>query len=295
MIDVHVAVDPSNNDVAILLKPEGIFLPASLVPTVFTWSPCGRHMTHQDGLHTALSEELQLYPQPLEVLVPRLRLGCATVDSIVRVEEVKGVEADDGKLIWDDFDEEPSASFESMALFFRDKFAPDVGVVLSPSVGTLGENIMRKDIVVAEVGHDGDGEVVGGISVIDVVVLAKDVDELLDEHLIQPDDLGLTAWDEFVVVVTSGITGPNDEVDFVFEIVVDPFESSVDQGEGRITISLLGAEDAGIARAPVTSIIAVCGGELAVEWVWVEICMQQLSVRTLPSGVTWPIWRTCDV
>ncbi|KAL8881566.1 MAG: hypothetical protein Q9198_001250 [Flavoplaca austrocitrina] len=274
MIDVHVAVDPSNNDVAILLKPEGIFLPASLVPTVFTWSPCRRHMTHQDGLHIALPEKLQLYSQPLKVLVPRLRFGCTTVDRIVRVEEVKGVEADDGKLIWNDLDEEPSTSFKSMALFLRDKFAPDVGVALSPSVGTLGENIMRKDIVVAEVGHDGYGEVVGGIGVIDVVVLAKHLDELLDEHLIQPDDLSLAAWDELVVIVTSGIAGPDDEVDGIFEIVVDPLESSIDQGEGGITIGFLGAEDAGIARAPVASIIAVCGGELAVEWVWVEICMQ---------------------
>ncbi len=203
------------------------------------------------------------------MLVPRLRLGCATVDSIVRVEEVKGVEADDGKLIRDDFDEEPSTSFKSMALLLRDKFAPDVGVTLSPSVGTLGEDVMREDIVVAEIGYDGYGEVVGGIGVVDVVVLAKDVDELLDEHLIQPDDLGLTAWDEFVVVVTSGIAGPDDEVDGIFEMVVDPLERSIDQGEGRVTIGLLGAEDAGIARAPVASIIAVCGGGLAVEWVWV--------------------------
>ena len=88
MIDVHVAVETSNNDVAILLEPERVFLPASLIPTVLAWGSGGRYMAHQDGLHAALPEKLQLYPQPLEVLVPRLRLGGTTVDSIVRIEEV---------------------------------------------------------------------------------------------------------------------------------------------------------------------------------------------------------------
>lgn len=141
-------------------------------------------MTHQDGLHTALPEELELYPQPLEVLVSWLRLGRTTVDSIVGIEEVKGVEADDGKLIWNDFDEEPSTSFKSVPLFLGDKFLPHVRVVLGPSVGALGEDVVRKDIIVPEIGYDGDGEVVGRIGVIDIVVLAKDLDELLDQHLI---------------------------------------------------------------------------------------------------------------
>ncbi len=176
-----------------------------------------------------------------------------------------------------------------MALFLGDKFPPDVGVVLGPSVGTLGEDVMRKDIVIAEVGHDGNGEVVGGIGVIDVVVLAKDLDELLDQHFVQPDDLGLTARNELIVVVTSRIASPDDEVDGIFEIVVDPLESSIDQGEGRVTISLLGAKDASIAYAPVASIIAVCGGRLTVEWIWVEICRQQLSVSTASGAVYYTV------
>lgn len=96
--------------------------------------------------------------------------------------------------------------------------------------------------------------------------------------------------------MTSRIASPDNEVDGIFEIVVDPLESSIDQGEGRVTVGLLGAEDAGIASAPVASIITVCGGGLAVEWVWVEICRQELCQwETSSSGVPWPVWRTCNV
>ena len=136
-------------------------------------------MAHQDGLHAALPQKLQLYPQPFEVLIPWLFLGCASIDCGVGVEEIEGIEAENGKLVGDDLDEEPATSFKTMALFLGDKFPPDVGKSLGPSVGTLGEDVMRKDIVVAKIGHNGYGEVVGGIGVIDVVLFAKDFNKLV--------------------------------------------------------------------------------------------------------------------
>lgn len=71
---------------------------------------------------------------------------------------------------------------------------------------------MRKNVVIAKVGHDGYGEIVGGIGVVDVVVLAKDLDELMDQHIIQLDDLLFGAWYEFISVVSSRVAGPDDEV-----------------------------------------------------------------------------------
>lgn len=222
-------------------------------------------MTHQDGLHATLPEELQLYPQPFEVLVPGLGLGCATVDGIVVTEEVEGIEAEHGKLVWDNLDEEPSPSFKAMALLLGDKLPPDLGKFLGPPVGTLGEDVVWENVVVAEVRHDGYGEIVGRIGVVDVVGFAKDLDEFVDEHLIQLDDLLFCARNELVIVVASGIASPDDKVDSIFEVVVDPLESSVDQGDGRITVGLLGAEYTSVALAPMASIIVVGGGELAVE------------------------------
>lgn len=159
-----------------------------------------------------------------------------------------------------------------MPLSLGDEFSPDVGAVLGPSVGTLGEDVMRKDVVVAKVGHNGNGGIIGGIGIIDIVVLAKDLDEFVSEHLVQLDDLRLGAWDELVVIVTSRIASPDDKVDRVFEVVIDPLESSVDQAEWRVTVGLLSTEYSSITLAPVASIVAVCGGGLTVEWIWVIIC-----------------------
>ncbi len=229
-------------------------------------------MTHQDGLHAALPEELQLYPQPFELLVPGLGLGGAPVDGVVGIEEVEGIEAEDGKLVGDDLDEEPSPSVEAVALFLGDELPPDPGELLGPPVGTGGEDVVWKNVVVAEIGHDGYGEIVGGIGVVEVVGFAKELDEFVDEHLIQLDDLFGAARDELVIVVASGIPGPDDKVDGIFEVVVDPLKGSVDQGDGGVTVGPLGAEDTGVALPPMASIIVLCGGVSTVESVWVEVC-----------------------
>lgn len=43
---------------------------------------------------------------------------------------------------------------------------------------------MRKDIVVAKIGYDGYGEIVGWVGIVDVIRLAKDLDEFLHEHFV---------------------------------------------------------------------------------------------------------------
>ena len=40
------------------------------------------------------------------------------------------------------------------------------------------------------------------------------------------------------------ITRPNDEIDLVLQILVYPFEGGIDQGDGRVTVGGLGAENA---------------------------------------------------
>lgn len=42
----------------------------------------------------------------------------------------------------------------------------------------------------------------------------------------------------------SGISSPNDEVYRIFQIVIDPSESSVDKGFRRVAVRGFGAEDA---------------------------------------------------
>ena len=46
----------------------------------------------------------------------------------------------------------------------------------------------------------------------------------------------LVARDVFVVVVAGGVAGPDYEVDFVAEVVGEPVEGGVDEGEGGVAV-----------------------------------------------------------
>lgn len=46
----------------------------------------------------------------------------------------------------------------------------------------------------------------------------------------------MVAGDPLVVVVTDRVAGPDDEIDLILDILFDPTERLVDQGEGRIAV-----------------------------------------------------------
>ena len=130
---------------------------------------------------------------------------------------------------------------------------------------------MREDVIVAEVGNDGDDEIIGRVGVVDVVLLAKHLDEFVDQQLVQIDDLFLASWDELVVVVASRVTGPDNKVNGVFEVVVDPLKRSVDQADGGIAVGFLRTEDTSVAFAPMACIVTIRGRVLAVERIGMKI------------------------
>lgn len=55
MVDVHMTVDTADNHVPILMHPQGIFLPARLVPIPFANCPGWRYMSDKNGFHPAFA------------------------------------------------------------------------------------------------------------------------------------------------------------------------------------------------------------------------------------------------
>ena len=81
-------------------------------------------------------------------------------------------------MVRNDLDVEPATLLEGVALFFRDEGAPNGGVLLGPVVWAFEEDVVRKNVVVANGRHDRHLKVVGGIVIILIaVVLAKDIAE----------------------------------------------------------------------------------------------------------------------
>ncbi len=134
MVDIHVTVQAADHDVAVFLEPQRVLLPARLVPEHLAVGPGGRDVAHEDGLHAAVAQELQLDAQPLHLLEAGLARVGAAVDAGIAVEEIERVQAEDGQLARDDLDFEPAAELEAVALGLGDEVAPDVGVVLEPLV-----------------------------------------------------------------------------------------------------------------------------------------------------------------
>lgn len=52
--------------------------------------------------------------------------------------------------------------------------------------------------------------------------------------------------------MADGVSSPYDEIDRVFEVVVDPLERSVDEGYGGVAVCGFSAEDTSWAITPMT-------------------------------------------
>lgn len=288
VIVIHVPPHAGDDDVAVLLHPQRVLLPASLVPLRLRIRARGRHVSDHDGLHAAVAQELQLDAQPLHMAVAGLGLRGAAVDGRVRLEEVHGVEAEDGEVVRNDFDGEPAALLEGVLLHFRDELPPDVEEGARPAVRALGHDVVRQDVVVADVRDDGHDVVVVRVRVLLVaVVLAEDFCQLAHHELVQTDHLLRRAGQLLVVVVPRGVARPYHEVHLVLQLLPDPFHRLVDQRDRAVAIADLGAVDAGGALSMVAGVVLTRRGVYFVKAIGMEICVA--SEAAFPKASSVPV------
>ena len=199
---------------------------------------------------------MQLDPQPFKMLVARLRFVCAAIDGAIGIEEVERVQAEDSQFSWYDFNKEPAPSFKSMTLLFWDELPPDMGELSGPPGRASLHDVVGHNIIVAPCRDNRYSEVVGWIPIINVVTLAPNLCEFGDEHLVQIDDFAGCAWYLGIAIMSRRVASPNDEIDFIFEVVIEPLECCIDKSEWRITIRRLGAEDT--CRPGITMACRLC-------------------------------------
>ena len=265
VVDVHVPVQAGDDDVAELAHPQRVLVPARLVPEPLALGPGRRDVADQDRLHAAPAQELQLHAQPLKLLVSRLRRARAAVDAGVAVEEVHGVDAEDGEPAGHDLDLEPAAELEAVALLLGDEVAPDVGVLPEPLVGPRAQDVVRQDVVVPKVGHHGDAQA-------GAALVGEQLGEPVGDPPVGPQHLVRVARQLLVAVVAGAVAGPDDEVDLVPEVGRDPVERRIHERVGRVAAGRLGAVDARGAAAPVAGAVLVRGRVRLVERVRVNVC-----------------------
>lgn len=124
---------------------------------------------------------------------------------------------------------EPATLIKLMPLLFRDEFLPDAQVLFRPSIRTFLEDVVGQNIVVAKRGHHRDNQIIGGVVVLIVVGLAKDLQDLLYQQFIELNNLLSASRYLFVVVVTSRVARPHHEINRVFQLRRDPIKGRIDQ------------------------------------------------------------------
>lgn len=200
-------------------------------------------MADQNSLHVALAHQLQLNAQPLHVPETRLRGIFTAIDAGVAVEEVHRVEAEDGKMVRDSLDVEPATKLERVTLRFGDEAAPDITVGVQPLIGAGIEDVVREEIIVAKGRDDGD---------VKFAMFASDsVHEFVGEDAVGAEDGTAITGVLLVAVVTGRVARPDDKVDIVLDVGLDPIEGGVDEGEGGVAVGLLCAVRSGMASLAV--------------------------------------------
>jgi hypothetical protein len=158
-----------------------------------------------------------------------------------------------------------------MSLRLGDKTLPDIQVFGRPLVRPTQEDVVRHDIIVAKSRHDRDLEVMLGIHMVLGAARSKHVCKFCDQQLILRNDLLLCSWYLLIIIVARRVAGPYDEVYAISQVLVDPFEGLVNQGEGGIAAGRLAAIHACRSSFAVASGICFGAGICLVEGVWVEI------------------------
>ena len=104
VVEIHVTVKVTSDDVSVLPRPQNVFLPAPIhfqlrpkhrnrpdlrcVPALLRTSPCRRHMPHQDHFGALLAENLKLHVEPFELVIARFTDNITAIHGSVGVEEV---------------------------------------------------------------------------------------------------------------------------------------------------------------------------------------------------------------
>lgn len=91
VIGVHVAVKSAGYDVSVLVHPQGVFLPAGLVPVALIIGASRRNVASKNSLHVAVAQVLELDAEPVELAVSGLRFGGTSIDGRIGIEEVAAV------------------------------------------------------------------------------------------------------------------------------------------------------------------------------------------------------------
>jgi hypothetical protein len=257
-----MAVERAGDNITVLLQPQSVLLPARLVPILLVLGPGRGHMAGKNSLHAAIAQDLELDAQPVHVLVAGLRGLGAAVDACVAVEEVHCVEAEDGKTIGNDLDEEPTTKLKGVALLLGDEAVPDIAVEVQPPVGARIEDVVGEEVIVAKRGDNGDVELVAG---------GKGLEEFVGNDAVCAQDLLGAAWVVLVAVVTGRVASPDDEVNVVLDISGDPVKGGIDERERRVTVRRLGAKGASKSMAAVASDALLSGRVNFVELIGVKI------------------------
>jgi len=71
--------------------------------------------------------------------------------------------------------------------------------------------------------------------------------------------------------VSCRVPSPDDEIDGVLQIGIDPLERLVDQRHRSVALSACGTKPTGVPRAPVTRRLVLGGRVDPIKWVGVEI------------------------
>ena len=157
-----------------------------------------------------------------------------------------------------------------MSLHLGYEAAPNVQVFRRPPVGTAEEDVMRHDIVVAKRRHNRNDKVVDG-PVMVMMPVAKNLCELGDHKFVLLYHLPLRARYVFIVVVSRRVARPDDEVDVVLDILVDPLERLVDERERRVAARRLGAIHARRPMSAMAGCVRRCARVGLVKRIGVEV------------------------
>jgi hypothetical protein len=148
------------------------------------------------------------------MLETRLRGNCATVNASISIKEVHGVEADDGQLIGNNLNLEPSTKSEGVSLFLRDKTMPYAAISLQPLVWSGIEDVVRQKIVVAKSWDNRDGK--GS-------VIRKCLDNLFGDVSVHIQNMARASWQLLVAIVARRVTRPYNKVDIILDVLPYPF------------------------------------------------------------------------
>jgi hypothetical protein len=87
---------------------------------------------------------------------------------------------------------------------------------------------MGHNVIVAKRRHNGYGILLGVRAILAVAGFPEHLSKLADNELVLVYDLLRRTWNLFIVVVPRRVAGPDDEIDLIFEMLLDPPECLVD-------------------------------------------------------------------